>query len=108
LVCILLLVELQALDRSSEVNFGLEKLIGRNFVLTLEVQLVAGVHVHLLIDHLRDLLALESVQAGRGHRRRVRELVHEVVVVRGLPCRTPVGRLTGELLLLHHLLLIEV
>lgn len=47
------LLILQGLDPCLEVDFGLEELVGRYFILLPEVLLMVWVYLHLMVYHLR-------------------------------------------------------
>ena len=59
---LVLVLFLKRFYRCRKVDFGLEKLVGRNFVLRFELKLVLGVNVHFLIHHLRQLLCHHVIE----------------------------------------------
>ena len=54
------LLILQGLDSCLEVDFRLEELVRRYFILLPEVLLMVWVYLHLMVDHLRQLLMIKG------------------------------------------------
>ena len=78
------LLILQGLNSCLEVNFGLEELVGRYFILLPEVLLMVWVYLHLMVDHLWQLLMIKGFYQRRPWHASTRHLAaclgHVVVV----------------------------
>ena len=64
---LILVLFLQRFNRSRKIYLWFKKLVWWNFVLRFELELMLGVYVHVLVDHLRQVLSIHTIKLSCAH-----------------------------------------